>query len=161
MRLGLELKHYFYNAFRELFVHHHGSLEFRARIFALLLSSYDTIYDEYYDKLREITLKIYENDEDRANLLVLLTSEFVQKIKNATISQDELIATINKEIRVAPRFAKKIDIEPLKTLAFLSHDRDTNDYQNRILEFLESLKDEMLHTNKDKIEKDELEAKKA
>lgn len=159
MGLAFKLKHYFFNAFRELFVHHHGSLEFRARVFALVLMSYEHIYDDYFDKLKELATKIYKDDEDRANLLVLLTKEFTEKTNERHIGIDETIAIILKELKIAPRFAKKIDIKLLKELSFLSHDKDINDFQTRILEFLSTTKDETLHTNKEKIEKDEQLAK--
>lgn len=155
MKLGFKLKHYFFNAFRELFVHHHGSLEFRAKLFTLIIASYDHAHEEYYDKIKYLAMKIYNNDEDRANLLTLLTKEFMQKIEDGLLDIDKLILNIQQELKIAPRFAKKIDVDTLKELTHLSYNKDTNDYQDRIITFLATLKEETLHTNKEQIAKDE------
>ncbi|MCW8838040.1 MAG: hypothetical protein OQK11_04985, partial [Thiovulaceae bacterium] len=103
------LKHRFFSAFREIFVHHHGSLEFRAKIIALIVASFeDTIYDEAeaYNLIREYALKLY-GDENRADLLVLTTKELVKKVydKNG-LDIDTLISNIQKELKIVPRYAK-------------------------------------------------------
>ena len=156
MRLSFMLKHHFFNAFRELFVHHHGSLEFRAKIFALIISANEESHDEAYEIVKKITLNIYNDNEDRANLLMLSTKELVRKIKDDTaFNIDTLIANIQKELKIIPRYAKKIDTESLKELINLSRDKDTVSYQENILEFLQVLKEETLQTNKSQIAKDE------
>ncbi|WP_321777957.1 hypothetical protein [Sulfurimonas sp.] len=81
MRLSFRLKHYFFSAFREFFVHHHGSLEFRAKIFALIIASNNDSTVESYVAVKSIGLQIYKNDEDRVNLLMLSTKELVKKLK--------------------------------------------------------------------------------
>ncbi|MDQ1263447.1 MAG: hypothetical protein QG559_448 [Campylobacterota bacterium] len=155
MQLTFKLKHYFFNAFRELFVHHHGSLEFRAKLYALLLATYTTVEDEYYDIVKNIGIKIYANDEDRAKLLVLSTKELVNKIQNNELSIDQLITSIQKELKIVPRYAKKMDIESLAQLVGLSHDNDTTAYQKSIIEFLAKTREEILHEKEEQIAKDE------
>ena len=46
MRLAFKIKHHFFSAFREVFVHHHGSLEFRAKIFALVIAANEKAEDD-------------------------------------------------------------------------------------------------------------------
>ena len=63
MKLSFRIKHHFFSAFRELFVHHHGSLEFRAKIFALIIAANEDVNVESYMIIKEIGMKIYDNDE--------------------------------------------------------------------------------------------------
>jgi len=150
MRLGFRLKHHFFNAFRELFVHHHGSLEFRAKLFALLIAANENIKVENYILVKKLALEIYKDDEDRANLLLLSTKELVNKIKEKKSKNlDGLIFRIQKELKIVPRYAKKIDVEALKEFLELADTQDTKIYQQNILEFLTNLKEEILKTKKD------------
>jgi len=149
MKLAFRIKHYFFNAFREIFVHHHGSLEFRAKIFALLIAANEKPRVENFILVKKLALEIYKNDEDRANLLLLTTKELVEKVKkNNGLDLDRLIATVQKELKIVPRYAKKIDIENLKNFLSLSSDDDTFAYQKNILEFLQKLKNETLQYTK-------------
>jgi len=148
MRLGFRIKHYFFNAFREIFVHHHGSLEFRAKVFALVIAANEHIKVENYILVKQTALDIYEGDEDRANLLLLSTKELVNKVKDKNgLDIDSLIFSIQKELKIVPRYAKKIDIESLKPFLDLAENEDTLAYQKNILEFLQNLKNETLKTN--------------
>lgn len=156
MRLIFLIKHHFFSAFRELFVHHHGSLEFRAKLFALVIAANKDAKVENYIIVKKIGMEIYKNDEDRANLLTLSTKELVTKIKEKNeLSIDTLVLNIQRELRQVPRYAKKIDINSLRELVGLSYDDDTISYQENILEFLETLKEETLHDKKIQIEIDE------
>jgi len=156
MKLSFRLKHHFFSAFREFFVHHHGSLEFRAKIFALLIVTNEDVPVEDYVIVKKIGMDIYKNDEDRANLLMLSTKELVNKVQdNNGLDIDTLITHIQQELKIVPRYAKKIDVESLRPIVELTHDRDTISYQENILEFLQTLKEETLHKKKTQIAKDE------
>ena len=145
MRLSFRLKHHFFGAFREFFVHHHNSLEFRAKLFALVIAANEDATVESYITVKKVAMNIYKNDEDRADLLVLTTKELVQKVKeNNGLDIDTLIESIQKDIKEVPRYAKKIDVDSLRELLDLTYDKDTLAYQERILEFLQKLKDETL-----------------
>jgi len=149
MRLGFRLKHYFFSAFRELFVHHHGSLEFRAKLFALVIAADENAKVENYIIVKDIALNIYNGDKDRANLLMISTKEMVKKVKDDNgLNLDTLVENILQELKIVPRYAKKIDIKALKPFLRLSYSQDTISYQENILEFLEELKDETLQTKK-------------
>lgn len=149
MRLGFRLKHHFFSAFRELFVHHHGSLEFRAKIFALLIAANEEATVENYILIKNIGLTLYKDDTDRANLLMLSTKELVTKVKeNNGLDIDSLALNIQKELKIIPRYAKKIDVDSLKEFLKFTYDKDTLAYQENILEFLQKIKDETLNQNK-------------
>ncbi len=156
MRLSFKLKHRFFSAFRELFVYNHASLEFRAKIFALLISADENPSEESYAIINTIGMKIYKNDEDRANLLMLTAEELVKKVRDDNgLDIDTLVSSIQKELKIIPRYAKKIDIESLKPIINLTDDLDTISYQENIIEFLEKLKEDTLHSKKRQIAKDE------
>ena len=148
------IKHHFFISFREVFVHHHGSLNFRAKIFALVIAVDERAKVDNYIAVKKVALDIYDNDEDRASFLVLSTKELVQKVRdNNGLYIDTLIANIQKELKIIPRYAKKIDTEALKPLLDLPFSQDTVDYQRNILLFLEELKEETLQDMESKKEK--------
>lgn len=156
MTLGFKIKNFFFNAFREIFVHHHGSLEFRAKIFALLIAADENVSEIHFELVKNIGMQIYLSDEERANLLVMTTKELVKKIKDENnLNYDTLIPHLQKELKLIPRYAKKIDIDLLKPFLSIAGDKDTRSYQENILEFLQALKDETLHTKKHQIELEE------
>lgn len=156
MQLLFKIKHHFFSAFRELFVHHHTSLEFRAKLFALIIAADEESKEESYNLIRKISTITYKNDKDRVNLLIISTKELVQKVRdNNGLDIDLLITHIQKEVKDIPRYARKIDIESLRHLLDLTQDQDILSYQKNILEFLQDLKDDTLHTKKIQIEKDE------
>ena len=159
MRLSFKIKQHFLNAFRELFVHHHGSLEFRSKLFALILAANEDASTDNCSIVKDIGMQIYKNDEDRADLLMMTTKELVKKVHdNNGLDIDTLAEHIQKELKIVPRYAKKIDIESLQKLLIFTQDEDTKSYQNNILEFLQTLKEETLHTKKAQIAKDEARA---
>ena len=151
MRLSFRLKHHFFSAFRELFVHHHGSLEFRAKVFALIIAVNPDFPLDSYIIIKNIGLNIYKNDKDRADLLMITTKEK----ENNGLDIDILVSSIQKDLKIIPRYAKKIDKNELEQLLFLSLDKDISSYQKNILEFLETLKEDTLNKREKEIAKDE------
>ena len=97
MRLSYRLKHHFFSAFREFFVHHHGSLAFRAKIFALVIAADESSMIETYLLVKKIALKTYKNEEQRALLLMHSTREIVERILEGNhLSIDTLVESIKK-----------------------------------------------------------------
>ncbi|MBA1438044.1 MAG: hypothetical protein FAF05_03485 [Epsilonproteobacteria bacterium] len=141
MNFAFRLKYRFFNAFREIFVHHHGSLEFRSKVFALIIAANDKPPVDCFIMVKEMGMEIYNDDEDRVNLLMLTTKEIVQKIhdKNHDFNIDQLVYKIQQDLEIVPRYAQKIDIKSLKSLVVLTYNEDTIAYQERILEFLSNL----------------------
>lgn len=114
------------------------------------------VKEEAYTLIKDIGLEIYQNDEDRANLLVMSTKELVKKVQDDNgLYIDTLVANIQTELRLVPRYAKKIDIPSLSRLLELTTDQDTLLYQKNILEFLQKLKEETLQSKKSQIAEDE------
>ncbi|NOX15411.1 MAG: hypothetical protein GXP61_05225 [Epsilonproteobacteria bacterium] len=130
----------FLSFFREIFVYHHKSLEFRAKVFASMIASNKKDDNIEYEILRKIAKEIYK-DEHRINVLVETTKEYVEKIINVkSLNIDSLIIDINKEIRLNPRFIRKINIRHLKSfLVEKNHtNEDTNLLQRRIIEYFKN-----------------------
>lgn len=143
MGLATIIKQFFLNAFRELFIYHHNSLEFRAKLFATII-----IADEkdnevcYYDKVDSISKNIYK-DSMRQETLLLTTMEYVKKAKDDNgLGIDELIYDIIDELKTTPRYSKKIDVIQLSSIVGCSKDEDSLSYQNSIIQFFGNLKSE-------------------
>jgi UDP-N-acetyl-D-mannosaminuronate dehydrogenase len=156
MNLSFKIKHHFFRAFREFFVHNHNSLEFRAKLFALIIAVNEEINEDNYILVKKLSMNTYKNDEHRAEVLTLSTKEVVEKLRESKdINIDSLITSIQKELRKIPRYAKKIEVDKLREFLQYTYDKDTLDYQENILEFLEKLKAETLEKRKKHIEIDE------
>ncbi len=144
-KFGFRLKHKFFNMFREIFIHHYNSLDFRAKILALMITANEKPKVENFILVRELADKIYKNDEDRASLLLLTTKELVDKIiVKHNYSRDKLVDSIVNNVKLVPRYAKKIDIDDLSRFLDFAEDDDTLAFQKNILEFLQKLKKETL-----------------
>ena len=70
--------------FREFLVYHNSSLEYRAKILTLLVSSDHEISECEENLLKEIAHKVYGNDTERAVLLVDTVHEYHEKIEKGT-----------------------------------------------------------------------------
>jgi ribosomal protein L22 len=131
--------------FREFLVYHHSSLEFRAKILTLMVSTNGEICECEKQKLKEIAHTIYGDDQDRAELLIDTVHEYHTKIMtNNGLDFEHLIQLVAKEVKEVKRFCTKIDIDMLKQLQSCTDDEEEEEllFQQRILEFLQTLKDE-------------------
>jgi uncharacterized tellurite resistance protein B-like protein len=131
--------------FREFLVHHHSSLEYRAKILTLMISSDGEMDECEKQKLKEIAFEIYKDDPDRAEVLIDTVTEFHNKIVNDNgLDYEHLILQVARETREVRRFADKIDIDLLKRLHECIDDEDEDEriFQERIIEFLQHLKEE-------------------
>lgn len=140
IKFFFKLKHYLYTGLREVLVYHHNSLEFRAKLFALIIAANENPQDCEYSLVHAAGMEVYK-DEERVNMLLLTTKEYVEKVhqKNG-LYMDDLVEDIQKELQQLPRYASKIDIEALRPLVECTVDEDTSSYQLRMLEFLHKLK---------------------
>lgn len=139
MKLLFFFKQFFLNAFREVFVYHHSSLSFRAKLFAAIIVADGDRNEEYFALLQQLSTEIY-SDEDRANMLVSATKEFVKKVQDDNgLDMDALIDSIIKDLHHTPRYSKKIQLSYLQKLAGISQDQDIKIYQTRIIEFLQDI----------------------
>ncbi len=142
MKFLFSLKHYIYTGLREILIYHHSSLEFRAKIFALIIAANRHPSECEYTLVHEAGMQIYK-DKDRVNMLLLTTREYVHKVHHKNgLNIDDLVNDIQKELQQIPRYADKIDISLLHPIIECSIDEDTSTYQIRMLEFLQNLKEE-------------------
>jgi len=138
-------KRNFMKMFREFLVYHHSSLEFRAKIITLIISSNGEISECEKQKLKEIAYSIYTDDEERAELLIGTVNEYHTKIiTNNGLDFEHLVQLVAREVRQVKRFHEKIDMDMLLQLHYCICEDDEEDqlFQKRILEFLQGLKDE-------------------
>ena len=95
-----------------------------------------------YNVVKAAGMQIYK-EEDRANTLALTTEEYVERIRGRDrLDVDTLVQDIVRDLKIIPRYAKKIDIAHLTPLLECSSDADTIAYQKSIIAFLEQLKRE-------------------
>jgi len=129
--------------FREYLVYHHSSMEYRAKILTLMVSSNEEICDCEREKLQEIASKTYGDDIDRVVLLIETVLEYHNKIvTNNGLDFEHLIQIVARETKEVKRFAQKIDIKLLMELHKCMVKEEDILFQKRILEFLQELKDE-------------------
>ena len=129
--------------FRELLVYHHSSLEYRAKILTLMISANGEICECEKQKLTEIAHTIYSEDQERAELLLDAVNEYHTKIiTNNGLDFEHLIQLVERETKGVKRFAQKIDMDLLMQLHACMENEDDILFQQRILEFLQGLKDE-------------------
>lgn len=142
------IKQKFLSAFRELFIYHHTSLEFRAKLFALLIAATQkSDFDCELEILDVIGMEIY-NDKDRADALVVTAKEYVVKIyEKNELDFDSLVDQIRFDLRTVPRYVHKINLTQLKRMCECENDEDTQSFQENILEFFETLKEEHANGN--------------
>ncbi len=140
MDIKRKVKGWFLSFFREIFVYHNSSLEFRAKLLAAVIGANKQIDDCEKNLLLEIAKEIYPEDIARVDVLVNTTKEFVSKIiDNNGLNVNELIMSINQDLKEVKRFHEKIEIEQLKRFIKCSdNDDEINIIQVRIIEYLEN-----------------------
>ncbi len=130
------IRNHFFSAFREVFVYHNTSLEFRAKTYALIIVAADEPFEGYRDVLDNIAMEIYAESE-RATTLVMTVREYVDAIQvRKTMNEQTLLGEIIQELRLIPRYAAKLEPEHLKKLSECTRDAESRIYQRRIIDFL-------------------------
>ena len=130
-----KIKLRFLSAFRDFFVYHHKSLEFRAKIFAAIISAKFDPDEDDFSILNDIVNEIYENDQTRKDFLIQTVREYVARVKrNDRITLDTLLLSIDKDMKDHKRYAKKIDFSHL--LRLMSGCEEEILVQQRVYEFL-------------------------
>ncbi len=138
--MATSLKRTIKKMFREFLVYHHSSLEYRAKLLTLMVSSNGAIDECEKQKLKEIAHKIYADDTERAEVLIDTVNEYHTKIITRNgLDFEHLIQIVEKETRTVPRFVEKIDMDLLRQLHECVEDEEDALFQERILEFLGAL----------------------
>jgi hypothetical protein len=131
-----KIKNYIYSFFREFLVFHHSSLEFRAKLLASMISIKESMDECEKETLESIASEIYKDDENRAEILVNTTLEYVKKVHEMNdLYVDDLILDIDKSLKRYPKFYKKIDIEKLNRFLKCKASTDEKLLRLRILEY--------------------------
>ncbi len=128
--------------FRELLLYHNSSLEYRAKVLTLVIAANEQISECEEALLNETARNIYENDEERSEILVETVKEYFIKIEtNNGLNFEHLIFQVEQETREVKRFAEKIDIEVLNKFQACIDDEEDKIYQQRVIAFLKDLKE--------------------
>ena len=136
-------KRNFIKMFRELLVYHHSSLEYRAKILTLMVSSNERIDECEEQALKEIVHHIYYDDTDRAELLLDTVKEYHEKIVTDNgLDFEHLVQEVVRESRDVNRYVEKIDFDLLSKLHRCLKEEEEIIFQERILDFLRTLKEE-------------------
>lgn len=129
--------------FRELLVHHNKSLEFRAKTLTLMIALDEKVTPCEEDMLKRVAHNIYKEDNGRAELLIDTVYEYFQKIQTHNgLNYEHLITHVEQDIKDHRRYANKIDMEILGLFGECIDDEDEKIFHQRMLDFLENLKDE-------------------
>ena len=139
MEIKRKARGWFLSFFREIFVYHNSSLEFRAKLLAAIIGSNKVITDCEKELLLKVAQDTYPDDTARVDVLVNTTKEFVDKIIDDNgLNVNELIISINQDLKEVTRFHEKIEIEQLKKFLVCVEDEETHIRQVRIIEYLEN-----------------------
>ena len=131
----MSLKVYFASVFREIFVPGYKSLEFRAKIFTAMLLAKKRQTDDDYKNLEKIVDEIYQNDKKRTQILIATVKEYISKARiYSSLNLDSLLKDIDRDMKISPKYIKKIDFSYLRRL--ISDDEDDALVQQRVYEFL-------------------------
>ena len=128
--------------FREFLLYHNNSLEYRAKIFTLIVAANEHIHPCEEDLLMECACEIYKNDEERCAILVETVKEYFEKIiTNNGLNFEHLVFQVEKETRAVKRFSEKINIEMFMKFQKCEMTEEERLYQLRVIEFLADLKE--------------------
>ena len=104
--MGFDIKCKFLSLFREFLVYHHRSLEFRAKVFAAVISAKLNPEEDDFANLYDISSEIYASDENRKRVLIETTREYVSRIKRKDpMTLDSLLLAIDQAIRANKNYA--------------------------------------------------------
>jgi len=117
-------------------------LEYRAKVLTLIVAINGEISKCEEKMLYETAYQIYDNDEERSEILVDTVKEYFDKIvTNNGLDFEHLLFQVEKETKDVKRFSAKIDIELLRKFQECLEDEDDRIYQQRVLDFLKDLKE--------------------
>lgn len=131
----MSYKLHFLSIFRELFVPHYRSLEFRAKILAAMLIAKKNLADSDYEDVAQIAKDIYGDDKKRIHILIQTVKEYVDKAtQGGELNLDSLLKDIDYELKNIKRYVKKIDFADLRRLMINSDEVDAH-FQQQVYEF--------------------------
>ena len=128
--------------FRELLLYHNSSLEYRAKILTLVVAVNGEISACEEKLLYQTACDIYNNDEERSEILVEAVKEYFEKIRTDNgLDFEDLIFQVEKDTKAVQRFVSKIDIVALKKFQECIDEEEDKIYQQRVISYLAELKE--------------------
>jgi len=128
--------------FRELLLYHNSSLEYRAKILTLVLAVNGEISECEEKLLYQTACDIYNNDEERSEILVEAVKEYFEKIiSDNGLDFEDLIFQVEKDTKAVRRFVSKIDILALEKFQKCIEEEEDRIYQQRVIAYLAELKE--------------------
>jgi hypothetical protein len=128
--------------FRELLLYHNSSLEYRAKILTLVVAVNGKISECEEKLLYQTACDIYNNDEERSEILVEAVKEYFDKIKSDNgLDFEDLIFQVEKDTKAVRRFVSKIDIVALQKFQECIYEEEDKVYQQRVIAYLAELKE--------------------
>ena len=128
--------------FRELLLYHNSSLEYRAKILTLVVAVNGKISECEEKLLYQTACNIYNNDEERSEILVEAVKEYFEKIRtNNGLDFEDLIFQVEKDTKAVRRFVSKIDIVALEKFQECIDEEEDRVYQQRVIAYLAELKE--------------------
>lgn len=139
MKFSEIVKIKFLSFFRDIFVYHTSSLEFRAKVVASVIAIRYGINECEEEILEELAYKTYKDDKARSELLIQITKEYISKIiERNELDINSLIRNIDITLKNNKRLAYKINIKELKKFLVCSEEHEEiHTIQKRIIEFLQ------------------------
>jgi len=139
LTLSEKIKIRFLSFFRDIFVYHTSSLEFRAKVIASVIAIKHGINECEEKILEELAYKTYKDDKARSELLIQVTKEYISKIiEKNELDINSLIKNIDNTLKNHKRLAYKINIKELKKfLECTESNEEIHIIQKRIIEFLQ------------------------
>jgi len=118
-------------------------LEYRAKILTLVVAVNGKITPCEEELLLKTARDIYNNDEERSEILVDAVKEYFEKIKSDNgLNFEDLIFQVEKETKEIKRFVSKIDIEALLKFQSCLDEEEDRVYQQRVISYLADLKEQ-------------------
>lgn len=128
--------------FRELLLYHNSSLEYRAKILTLVVAVNGEISECEEKLLYQTACDIYNNDEERSEILVEAVKEYFDKIRSDNgLDFEDLIFQVEKDTKAVRRFVSKIDIVALEKFQECLDIEEDKIYQQRVITYLAELKE--------------------
>jgi len=128
--------------FREFLLYHNSSLEYRAKILTLVVAVNGEISECEEKLLYQTACNIYNNDEERAEILVEAVREYFEKIQTDNgLDFEDLIFQVEKDTKAVRRFVSKIDIVALEKFQECIAQEEDRLYQQRVIAYLAELKE--------------------
>ena len=121
--------------FREVFVYHHKSLDFRAEVFASVIGANPNYGKCEEALLNDVVTKIYPKQPTRIKLLQETVLEYLHNISDGNYSAEDLALNIDRSLKENPKLILKIDVNTLHKFISCNVDDDTKLEQQRLIDF--------------------------